>query len=54
MRYQISGQSGEGAARHETAAEAINKAIELVQLRIPGVIITDLISGRVYGGPDAV
>src|SRR3974390_1731675 len=48
MRYQISGQNGEGAARRETATEAVNKAIELVRVGVPGVISTDLTSGRVY------
>ena len=38
-------------ARHfhfKTAAEAVSKAIELVEAGIPNVTITDLTSGRVY------
>jgi hypothetical protein len=38
-------------ARHfhfNTAAEAVSKAIELVQAGISNVTITDLTSGRVY------
>jgi hypothetical protein len=51
MDYEISGQiAGRGARRFrcETAAEAVNKAIELVQAGILNVTITDLTSGRLY------
>jgi len=51
MGYEISSQAAGREARRfrcETAAEAVNMAIELVQAGIPNVTITDLTSGRVY------